>query len=1043
MFAQDPPPSGASMLAAHGITGLLAGRYAIERMLGEGATATVHLARDTHAGISVAIKLLRPELAESGAAKRFLKEIQRTSSLDHPRILKVLDAGEHDGRPYFVLPYMEGGTLRQRLKRQPQLPIEEAIAIARSVAESLDYAHSHGLIHKDVKPENILFTGGEACLGDFGIARALEHVYGEASSSAHMIRGTPAYMSPEQAAGAQDLDGRSDQYSLACVVYEMITGMPAFVGPTPESIIAQRFTHGPREVRAYRPTTPSQAERALLRGLALEPADRYASCGALTAGLEASVVTGPATDAVVQPIKARKHAILAGAGGGIAALAIAVIWASGGPRTLFLAPVLDTTRVLVVPFTSDSGPIGSHLLHDALRRWNGISVVSMDEVAAQTAERGDRELGPSQANALAESFGAGRYVISRVLRTPSGRALSSEFRDVRVGMLHGLQVPLPSDPARLSEAIASVADALLLRGKTDGSPYRADQGTRNLRATQLAILGFEARDRWSLAEAESLFAAAVEGDQDYARAHLWLAQVRSWRGQSRTRWVTSAERASSDTLALNPWERLMARGLTALGNAEYVTACSAYDQLAREEPRSFEAWYGMGECRRRDNIVVPDSKSSTGWRFRASFDRAIQAYTRAFELLPASYQGFEDAAYSRLRDLLFISARSIRTGYRLGASRPEFYGLPRLSGDTLVLAAYPEALVRAGDPSTAVSPDAIRRLRSTFHQIAARWTSAYPQSSGTKEALAISLQFQGDASARDSMLSAARLSTDPARRLHLLAAATIIQVMFAPAPDAQVLAQAARAADSILSANPTPTQPEATALAPLAALVGRCEGTANLLRAAATPLVMSDAHVGADVVGHAHVRLAYAHLGCPIPPGIPSLAQMSDRVAAPNVARATQLAVEYGLFGQTVRATYPLDAHWVRRLAPVGDYLLEAQKQYLDGRPDSSRRILARITRERALTVGAVEPETALPEAELLLLLGDTTAAIAALESSLVTLKNAEPHQPEHAANSVVRLAAVGRAMFRLGDLLTDRRPLDGRRWMAAADALWGRNGSP
>ena len=257
------------------LTGLFAGRYVIERELGHGATAVVYLARDQQRGHAVAIKVLRPDLAESVGADRFLKEIRVNQRLHHPHILPLLDSGRHDGHLFFVLPHMEGGTLRHRLQREKQLSVGDAVAITRTIANALTHAHEQGLVHRDVKPENILFTSNEACLGDFGIARALERSINETSTSSSIVRGTPPYMSPEQAGGNPSYDGRSDIYSLGCVVYEMLAGMQPFVGPTPESVIAQRLMHPPRPLRVYRPTIPRQVEAAIEKALSITPADRF------------------------------------------------------------------------------------------------------------------------------------------------------------------------------------------------------------------------------------------------------------------------------------------------------------------------------------------------------------------------------------------------------------------------------------------------------------------------------------------------------------------------------------------------------------------------------------------------------------------------------------------------------------------------------------------------------------------------------------------------------------------------------------------------
>jgi eukaryotic-like serine/threonine-protein kinase len=263
------------------LTGAVSDRYLIEDELGRGGTAIVYRARDTVRGSYVAIKVLREDAIGSLSVERFLREIRTTAQLPHPHIVPVLDAGEHEGRPYFVLPYMEGGTLRARLQREKQLSLAEVVSLGVTMCKALDFAHKRGLIHRDVKPENILFSGDTPCLADFGTARALEKATNESTTSTGIVRGTPLYMSPEQASGEREYDGRSDIYSLACVLYEAVAGVPPFMGATAQAIISQRLTHPPRPVSVYRPTTPPALEAILEKATALLPADRHA--GALPA----------------------------------------------------------------------------------------------------------------------------------------------------------------------------------------------------------------------------------------------------------------------------------------------------------------------------------------------------------------------------------------------------------------------------------------------------------------------------------------------------------------------------------------------------------------------------------------------------------------------------------------------------------------------------------------------------------------------------------------------------------------------------------------
>ena len=219
----------------------LSDRYVIKRVLGVGGMATVYLAGDSKHNRDVAIKVLKPELAVTIGADRFLREIETAASLTHPHILPLYDSGELDGFLFYVMPVAEGGSLRARLTREQQLPLNDALGIAREVADALGYAHSHDLVHRDIKPENILFHAGHALVADFGIARAMTLSTANKLTRPGVAIGTPSYMSPEQAGGDLRIDGRSDIYSLGCVLYEMLAGRPPFVGPTaPRSSFAGR-----------------------------------------------------------------------------------------------------------------------------------------------------------------------------------------------------------------------------------------------------------------------------------------------------------------------------------------------------------------------------------------------------------------------------------------------------------------------------------------------------------------------------------------------------------------------------------------------------------------------------------------------------------------------------------------------------------------------------------------------------------------------------------------------------------------------------------
>jgi serine/threonine-protein kinase len=293
----------------------LAGRYRLERELGSGGMATVYLAHDERHARGVALKVLRPELAAVIGADRFLHEIKTTANLQHPNILPLHDSGEAEGTVWYVMPVVEGESLRERLRRETQLPVEDALQIAREVASALDYAHRHGVIHRDIKPENILLQDGRAVVADFGIALAVSRTEGSMRlTETGMSLGTPNYMSPEQALGERTLDARTDVYALGAVLYEMLTGEPPFTGPSTQAVVAKVMSAQPTAVTALRPTVPATVNAVVLRALAKLPADRFRSAAdfaaALHAGANQTVATGLwAPEGQSLPGVARRRAI--------------------------------------------------------------------------------------------------------------------------------------------------------------------------------------------------------------------------------------------------------------------------------------------------------------------------------------------------------------------------------------------------------------------------------------------------------------------------------------------------------------------------------------------------------------------------------------------------------------------------------------------------------------------------------------------------------------------------------------------------------------
>jgi eukaryotic-like serine/threonine-protein kinase len=321
----------------------LADRYTILRELGSGGMATVYLAEDIKNRRPVAVKLLRPDLAAVLGPERFLREITLTARLDHPHILPLLDSGEAEGLLYYVMPYVEGESLRDRLNREKQLPVDDALQITREVADALGYAHSRGIVHRDIKPENILLSGGHARVADFGVARAITEAGEQSLTATGLAIGTPAYMSPEQTVGTRDLDGRSDLYSLGCTLYEMLAGEPPHTGASAQAVIAKRLSTPPPRVSLVRETIPNWVESALMKALQRLPADRFPTAARFIEALDEHA----ADPAASRPAAGVRPRISAGAVALVMVAAVAVglllVWPepdrSGAVRSLAVLPL--------------------------------------------------------------------------------------------------------------------------------------------------------------------------------------------------------------------------------------------------------------------------------------------------------------------------------------------------------------------------------------------------------------------------------------------------------------------------------------------------------------------------------------------------------------------------------------------------------------------------------------------------------------------------------------------------------------------------------
>ena len=1016
-------------------------RYLLGDELGRGAMSVVYAAHDLRYRRDVAVKVLRSDVGSVIGTDRFLREIGIVARLQHPHILPLLDSGEAGGLLYYVMPSVEGGSLRDHLDGSRQLPIPEAVRIAREVASALACAHEHGVIHRDIKPANILLSSGVAIVADFGIARALADVGYEDLRTGGMVIGTPGYMSPEQSVGDR-IDGRSDIFSLGCVLYEMLAGERPFTGPTPQAITA-RVVHAPvPPLRVVRGSIPPALEHIIERALAKHAADRFPTAAELVRALEGVQAGSAPREAEAAALRRRR--VIAGGLAAVGAVGLVAALSMDAVRDRLGrlgGSVADTTRLAVFPLDQDerseARTIHDHLLHTALSRWRGISLVEHYQVA-DVLRRNGPVTSDDDASTRAVALGAGRYVRGRtVIVGDSVDATVAVFDIGNPVPLERVTERLPLAPAAAAAGYDRLARKLLLRGGDADLAANEAVGERSLPALQAFGRAQRALDEWDLAAADSALQAAVQFDPNDARANLWLAQVRVWRVSPVTSWAIVAERAAAAAPALSERERRLAEALVFIAHRQYASACSVYDTLRQRNDRDFAAWFGLGECRRLDRFVVPMPSSPSGWGYRSSYHAAMEAYTTAFEVLPSVHRGFERGAFERLRVLLLLSTSLVQGLGVVGSDTTMFYARPALQGDTLALIPYPWQVISAGG-AAAIPPGfeaALERQRMRFRQIADRWSAAFPRSSGAKEAVAMALELQGDRAAIDTIRLARRLATDSARALRLAGAEALLLLKFGT-PDHPGDLRAARAlADSVLS-NDANDGVEPELLWSLAALLGRCDRAEELARRTRHSSTMG---IPPRIVTEADALIARASLGCPTTPpaaNMAALVSMIDREYR-AAAQAERARVDEMLLFRPALLAQELDSAVIARMASNGSHpLLRAAGALVRHDTVGARTALTGFEAESRAGSVTMTADFAYPGARLWAAIGDTAAAIAMLDQSL---SDAPSYDPSTLSEDGAVVGSFVRAVILRSRLASARRDVpQAERWGTAARILWG-----
>jgi tetratricopeptide (TPR) repeat protein len=581
------------------LTTALAGRYAIEREVGAGGMAVVYLAQDLKHDRQVAIKVLNPDLAQSLGAQRFLAEIKVTARLSHPHILPLLDSGEADGFLFYVMPYIDGSTLRQHITDKTVLPVEEAVTIAVDVAAALAYAHNEGVVHRDIKPENILFSGGKAVVADFGIAQALSAAGGDRMTQSGLAIGTPSYMSPEQAAG-EAVDGRSDEYALSALLYEMLVGEPPYTGPNAQAIIAKRVTDPVPSARRLRETIPPVLDGAISKALAKHSADRYPTIAEFATALAGY-------DAVGRESAGRNPLVIYGIGFAvIVAVALGLTLAlSRSSRPGGAGSATNMERIVVFPFsvrgTSEIAYLGDGMVDllstklDGAGNWR-----SADPRAVMSAvtQEGGGQPSPERGGQMVEDLDADLYVLGNIVEVGGSMLIDAAL--YRPGQSSD---PIASASAEgRSDQVLTLVDELaaeLLQGQSGGSGARLTRlalvTTDSLPALKSYLNGVREFRAAKFPEAWTAFSNAVAADTAFALAWYQLSVTSDWLLRTDLSPWEAADRAMVFSNRLSERDRQLLEALRTGREGRAEEAERRYRAILGSYPDDVEAWFQLGE----------------------------------------------------------------------------------------------------------------------------------------------------------------------------------------------------------------------------------------------------------------------------------------------------------------------------------------------------------------------------------------------------------------------------------------------------------------
>ena len=1090
--AADPFPMALPLDPIASLRAALRGHYEIEREIGQGAFATVYLARDLKHERKVAVKVLHADPSSETGELRFIREIRLLAKLQHPNILPLHDSGHVETLLYYVMPYVSGETLRERIDRERQLVPSVACNIARDVADALAYAHAQGVIHRDIKPENILLSAGHPVLADFGIARAIDLAgVRQLTRTGRGSPGTPAYMSPEQLMGDKELDGRSDTYSLGCVLFEMLTGKPPFAG---KEGFVKRFTEDPPSPSSIRKDLPRWVDGIVTTALAKDPGDRYQTAQELATALTAADTTSAEPHAGEQPpvqaihhiansnpqdphpkkysseevrlalqvarregigkhvsfsdggtrtpwfARVREHRTSVALGAGVLLIAAVALGTNMIPslRSSLFAANVDSTRIAVLPFAGNASQRDreriTNGLYSSLSEWRGLHLAS-DEDVADAAKADGPPTSTRAAAALARRVGAGRFIWGQVSTDDPSEA-RAQLYDVSSNVaLKSMRFKKPDDPG----SFALAAHELL---KVPDRPAAADGGdgkTTSYSSWNAYGRGHVALSNGDFAGAEILFRDAVTADPGFGPARVWLAQTLSWRApESRGDWREQIARALAAPSGLSPRDRLIGVGLSRLAERRYPEACATYSQLTRADSLDFIGQYGLGQCQAADSLVVRSSSSPSGWRFRSRYSDAASAYMRALSVNPKAHSIL---SFDQLQELLPVASTKTRRGSSIDGE--DFAAYPALIHDTVVFVPYP--LVQFANlpaDQTAVTRNAaIQANLDILLDFASEWTRRSPESSQAFQALADVLEARGEIvrnrsgalSAMDAAVRARRLAATSRERL--VSASKEAWLRFKQGD----FGHARSLADSLLATNQANPE-DARTLIGLAALTGKIGKTAELARLT-NDYAAAVANIPVPVMDAAAPFFAFAALGvCSDTTRV--IERRLDDQLGHYVAETQLQQLKRAVKARPLSMLAPCDGARSSLGVDAGSSpLLKLQQAFAKNDTRTVNALLAEVANNaKTQRPGDVSLDFTYQIAWLRSAMGDTVGAVRQLERALGALPSMSAVSLQDPASA----AAAGRAMTLRAELANARGEIEEKKkWGRAVADLWATSDRP